>query len=287
MDKVWIITGANSGFGLAFARAAIEAGDVVVAAVRRPETMDALAAQFPDRLDVVPFDVTATTRAQAVVDDIVARHGHVDVLVNNAGRTHVGAAEETTEDELRSLFELHFFGVVALTRAVLPQMRQQRRGAIVQLSSMGGQMSFAGFSAYSATKFALEGWSEGLAHEVRPFGIDLLIVEPGAFRTGLFDPTRRTFSTDQGDYADTVGGTRAMVEGGDGDQAGDPAKLARLVVEVLGSGRVPLRLPVGADGVDAVLSHLDAVRADIDAWEKAARNTAFDPASDPASAPTP
>jgi NAD(P)-dependent dehydrogenase (short-subunit alcohol dehydrogenase family) len=278
MARTWIITGANSGFGLAFTRAAIEAGDVVVATVRRPGTMEALAAQFPDQLDVVPFDVTATTGAQAVVDDIIARHGHVDVLVNNAGRTHVGAAEETTEDELRSLFELHFFGAVALTRAVLPQLRQQRRGAIVQLSSMGGQMSFAGFSAYSATKFALEGWSEGLAHEVRPFGVDVLIVEPGAFRTGLFDPSRRTFSTDQGAYADTVGGTRAMVASGDGGQAGDPAKLARLVIDVLDSGRVPLRLPVGADGVDAVLGHLDAVRTDIDAWQEAARDTAFAPA---------
>ncbi|MBL7629790.1 SDR family NAD(P)-dependent oxidoreductase [Frankia sp. CN6] len=273
------MTGANSGFGLAFTHAAIDAGDVVVAAVRRPETMEALAAQFPDRLDVVGFDVTATARAQSVVDDVVARHGHVDVLVNNAGRTHVGAAEETTDDELRSLFELHFFGVVALTRAVLPRMREQRHGAIVQLSSMGGQMSFAGFSAYSATKFALEGWSEGLADEVRPFGVDVLIVEPGAFRTGLFDPARRTFSAELGTYAGTVGGTRAMVTGGGGAQPGDPAKLARLVVEVLGSGRVPLRLPVGADAVDAVLSHLDAVRADIDGWEKAARDTAFDPPS--------
>ncbi|MEX5634042.1 SDR family NAD(P)-dependent oxidoreductase [Parafrankia sp. FMc2] len=282
MDRVWIITGANSGFGLAFTEAAIEAGDVVVAAVRRPETMDALAARFPDRLDVVTFDVTDTARAQAVVDDVVARHGHVDVLVNNAGRTHVGAAEETSEDELRSLFELHFFGVVALTRALLPHLRQQRRGAIVQLSSMGGQMSFAGFSAYSATKFALEGWSEGLADELRPFGVDVLIVEPGAFRTSLFDPKRRTFSSEQGAYADIVGGTRAMVAGGDDGQAGDPAKLARLVVEVLGSGRVPLRLPVGGDGIDAVLSHLDAVRADIDAWETAARDTAFDPAPAPA-----
>ncbi|CAO5158129.1 SDR family NAD(P)-dependent oxidoreductase [Frankia sp. AiPs1] len=278
MDRVWIITGANSGFGLAFTRAAIEAGDVVVAAVRRPETMDALAARFPDRLDVVPFDVTATAGAQAVVDDVVARHGRIDVLVNNAGRTHVGAAEETTEDELRSLFELHFFGAVALTRAVLPQLRRQRRGAIVQLSSMGGQMSFAGFSAYSATKFALEGWSEGLADEVRAFGIDVLIVEPGAFRTGLFDPTRRTFSPDLGVYAGSVGGTREMVADGDGGQAGDPAKLARLVIEVLGSGQVPLRLPVGADAVDAVLGHLDAVRTEINAWENAARDTAFDPA---------
>ncbi|MBL7618919.1 SDR family NAD(P)-dependent oxidoreductase [Frankia sp. AgB1.8] len=269
------MTGANSGFGLALTRAAIEAGDVVVAAVRRPQSLAELAARYPDRLDVVAFDVTDTAHAQELVDDVVSRHGRIDVLVNNAGRTHLGAAEETTDDELRSLFEVHVFGPVALTRAVLPWLRRQRHGVVVQLSSMGGQLSFAGFSAYSATKFALEGWSEALADEVAPFGVDVLIVEPGAFRTSLFDPASRTASPDGGAYADSVGGTRAMVAGGDGTQPGDPDRLAGLILKVLDSGRVPLRLPVGSDAVDAVLAHLDAVRADIHAWEPAARDTAF------------
>lgn len=124
----------------------------------------------------------------------------------------------------------------------------------VQLSSMGGQMSFAGFSAYSATKFALEGWSEARADEVRPFGVDVLIVEPGAFRTGLFDPARLTTSADGGAYAGSVGGARTMVAGGDDSQASDPDKLARLIIDVLGSGRVPLRLPVGSDAINAILT---------------------------------
>ena len=285
MDKVWVITGANSGFGRAFTEAAIADGDVVVAAVRRPETMRALLAEYPDRLDVAQFDVTDTGNAAGLVHDVIARHGRIDVLVNNAGRAHAGAAEETTPEELRSLFEVHFFGPVELTRAVLSHMRAARSGAIVQISSMGGQMSFAGFSAYSATKFALEGWSEALVDEVRPFGIDVLIVEPGAFRTGLFDPTHTTVSTDGGAYADSAGGTRQMVERSDGTQTGDPAKLARLVIDALASDPVPLHLPVGPDAVDAILGHLDAVRAEIDGWASRARATDYRPDPKKAAAP--
>jgi len=166
----------------------------------------------------------------------------------NSRRTHVGAAEQTTDAELRDLFEVHVFGPASLTRAVLPHMRSRRSGAIVQISSMGGQMSFAGFAAYSATKFALEGMSAALADEVRPLGIKVLIVEPGAFRTGLFG--NHSASTPIPDYAGTVGPTRQMVEASDGQQPGDPAKAAA-----------------------AILSHLDHTRDDILTWEKLARDT--------------
>ena len=206
---------------------------------------------------------------------MVARHGRIDVLVNNAGRTHVGAFEETTDDELRELFDLHVLGPAALTRAVLPAMRERRSGAIVQMSSMGGQMSFAGFSAYSGTKFALEGMSEGLADEVREFGIKVLIVEPGAFRTSLFDASRAGASADSGVYA-KVSETRGFVSGGDGTQAGDPAKAAALIRAALDAEETPLRLPLGDDAVTAVLDHLDAIRNDMATWEKTTRATAFD-----------
>lgn len=218
MNKVWLITGASSGFGRAIAEAALADGDVVVGAVRRPEALDDLVAAHPDQVEAVRLDVTDTSAAEAVVRDVVARHGRIDVLVNNAGRTHVGAFEETTDAELRELFDLHVLGPAALTRAVLPVMRERRSGAIVQMSSMGGQMSFAGFSAYSGTKFALEGMSEGLADEVREFGIKVLIVEPGAFRTSLFDASRAGVSADSGVYA-KVSETRGFVSGGDGTQA--------------------------------------------------------------------
>ncbi|MGC0375122.1 oxidoreductase [Streptomyces sp. SAI-229] len=275
MNKVWLITGASSGFGRAIAEAALADGDVVIGAARRPEALDDLVAAHPDQVEALRLDVADIEGAEAAVRDVVARHGRIDVLVNNAGRTHVGAFEETTDDELRELFDVHVLGPAALVRAVLPGMRERRSGAIVQMSSMGGQLSFAGFAAYSGTKFALEGMSEALADEVREFGIKVLIVEPGAFRTGLFETSRAGASPDSGLYA-KVGETRSAVAGGDGTQPGDPAKAAALILAALEAEDTPLRLPLGDDGVGAVLGHLDQVRAEVLAWEKRARATAFD-----------
>lgn len=275
MNKVWLITGAGSGFGRALAEAALADGDVVVGALRRPQAMDDLVAAHPDQVEALPLDVAGIEDAEELVRDVVARHGRIDVLVNNAGRTHVGAFEETTDDELRDLFDVHVFGPAALVRAALPGMRERRSGAIVQMSSVGGQMSFAGFGAYSGTKFALEGMSEALADEVREFGIRVLIVEPGAFRTSLFDTRRAGVSSDSGVYA-KAGETRAMVAGGDGSQPGDPAKAAAVILAALEAPDAPLRLPLGDDGVDAVLGHLGQVREDVLGWEKRTRATAFD-----------
>lgn len=273
-QRVWLVTGANSGFGRAITEAAVAAGDVVVAAARRVSALDQQVAAHPDQIHPVELDVTDLDRIETVAADVIGRYGRIDVLVNNAGRTHVGAAEETTDAELRSLFEVHLFGPVALTRAVLPHMRTRRAGAIVQISSMGGQLSFAGFSAYSATKFALEGFSEALADEVGSFGIKVLIVEPGAFRTGLFTHGSQSAATDH--YASSVGTTRGMVESGDGTQPGDPAKAARAILTAIEADAAPLRLPLGADAVDLIAAHLDRTRADLDAWEKIARDTAYD-----------
>ncbi|MFE2989292.1 oxidoreductase [Streptomyces sp. NPDC059262] len=273
MAKVWLVTGANSGFGRAITEAAVAAGDVVVATGRNASALDDLVAAHPDQVEALTLDVTDTAGIGTAVAAVVARHGRIDVLVNNAGRGHVGAAEETTDAELRGLFDVHFFGPAALVRAVLPHMRARRSGAIVQMSSMGGQMSFAGFSAYSGTKFALEGFSEALAAEVGPLGIKVLVVEPGAFRTSLFGST--SVSAELDDYAATVGPTRRMVGGGDGDQPGDPAKAAAAIITALDADVTPLRLPLGDDAVEAVVGHLDGVRAEIGAWEKVARDTAF------------
>ncbi|MFK3732187.1 oxidoreductase [Streptomyces sp. NPDC088090] len=272
MSKVWLITGANSGFGRAFTEAAVAAGDVVVAGVRRADALDDLVAAHPDQVDAVTLDVTDHAAVDRVVREVAERHGRIDVLVNNAGRTHVGSVEETGDAELRSLFDVHVFGPAALTRAVLPYMRARRSGAIVQLSSVGGQMSMAGFGAYSATKFALEGMSEALAAEVNPLGIHVLIVEPGAFRTSLFG--NGSLSPDTiADYADTVGATRAYVEGGDGGQAGDPAKAAAAVLAALNADEKPLRLALGDDSIDTIHAHLEQVRGDLAAWEKVGRDT--------------
>jgi NAD(P)-dependent dehydrogenase (short-subunit alcohol dehydrogenase family) len=274
MNKVWLVTGANSGFGRSITEAAVAAGDVVVATARRPATLGDLVAAHPDQIEALALDVTDAAGIEATVRDVVERHGRIDVLVNNAGRSHVGAFEETTDTELRDLFDVHVFGPATLVRAVLPHMRERRSGAIVQLSSMGGQLSFAGFAAYSGTKFALEGMSEALADEVRPYGIKVLIVEPGSFRTGLFGNVSASAELDA--YAETVGETRRMVAAGDGTQPGDPAKAAAAILTALDAEQTPLRLPLGDDAVDAVVGHLDGVRAEIATWEKVTRATAFD-----------
>jgi NAD(P)-dependent dehydrogenase (short-subunit alcohol dehydrogenase family) len=183
--RVWLITGASSGFGRALALAAAAAGDTVVATGRNAAALDELTALSPDRIDARVSDAADVAAAAPLVADVLAEHGRIDVLVNNAGRGQVGAVEDTTDEELRSLFDLHVLGPAALTRAVLPHMRAQGSGAVVQMSSFGGQVAYPGFGAYCATKFALEGMSEALAAEVAPHGIRVLVVEPGAFRTSF------------------------------------------------------------------------------------------------------
>ena len=274
MNRVWLITGASSGFGRAITEAAVAADDTVVATARNAAVLAGLAAAHPGQVEPLALDVTDVAAIEATVSDVIARHGRIDVLVNNAGRAHVGAAEETSAAELRSLFDVHVFGPAALVRAVLPHMRKRRSGSIVQMSSMGGQLSFAGFSAYSGTKFALEGMSEALADEVRPLGIKVLIVEPGAFRTGLFGAT--TDSEQIADYSATVGPTRRMIQASDGQQPGDPAKAAAAILTAVDAPETPLRLPLGDDAVDAISGHLDTVRAELATWEKVARDTRLD-----------
>ena len=167
-QRIWLITGASSGFGRALAQAAVAGGDRVIGAARRPDALAELATDHPDAVESVQLDVTDPDAIAAVVTELEERYGRIDVLVNNAGHGQVGAVEETTDEELRNLFELHLFGPTRLIKAVLPGMRSRGRGAIVQMSSMGGQIGVAGFSSYSATKFALEGLSESLAAEVAP-----------------------------------------------------------------------------------------------------------------------
>jgi NAD(P)-dependent dehydrogenase (short-subunit alcohol dehydrogenase family) len=273
--RVWLVTGASSGFGRAITEAAVAAGDVVVAAARRTAPLDELVTRHPDRVEAVSLDVTDAASGREVVDDVVARYGRLDVLVNNAGHTQVGAAEETTDQELRDLFEVHFHGPVALTVAALPHFRRQHGGAVVQLSSVGGQVTAPGFSAYCATKFALEGWSETLASEVAPFGVTVLIVEPGAFRTSLFTPGAAHASAEMPEYAETVGPTREYVSSGDGSQAGDPAKAASAILTAL-DGDTPLRLVLGADAVAGILDRLHGMEAEVEKWAPVSRGTAFD-----------
>lgn len=274
--KVWLVTGASSGFGRAITEAAVAAGDTVIGTARRTEGLDDLVAAHPDRVEAISLDVTDGERIDAVAADVLARYGRVDVLVNNAGRTQVGAFEETTDQQLRDLFELHVFGPARLTRALLPQMRERGSGSIVNISSFGGQLSFAGFSAYSATKAALEQLSEALADEVTPFGVKVLIVEPGAFRTNLFGQGAAYFSEENPAYAEKVGATRRLVRGSGGEQPGDPAKAAAAILLALDADKPPLRLALGGDAVDFLTAHLDSVRAELVEWERVSRGTDFE-----------
>ena len=270
----WFVTGASSGFGLAFAEYALARGYNVVATARQPARLDALAAAAPDRVLLLPLDVTAPGQAEAAVAAALARFGRIDVLFNNAGYGIVGAVEETPEGELRAQLETNFFGAVAVTKAVLPAMRARRSGAIVNISSMGGQMSFGGFGAYSASKFALEGLSEALAQEIAPFGLKVLIVEPGAFRTS-FAATALKHMPVMDAYRDIVGGVRDFAHDMDGTQAGNPAKAAAAIELALAAPVTPLRLQLGADAVTAVRAHSEQLLKDLAAWEKVGLDVGF------------
>jgi NAD(P)-dependent dehydrogenase (short-subunit alcohol dehydrogenase family) len=272
-SRTWLITGATSGFGRTITEAALERGDSVVATSRHTDGLDDLAGD--DRVLVTQLDVTDAAQREAAVAAALDRFGRIDVLVNNAGRTQVGAVEETTDDELRFLFELHFFAAAALTRLVLPTMRAQGSGAIVQMSSVGGQVTAPGFGAYCATKFALEGLSQTLQAEVEPFGIRVLIVEPGAFRTGLFRPDAAYVSDAMPEYADTVAPTRAYVRNGHLEQRGDPVKAAAAIVAALDADEPPLRLVLGEDAIGNIRQHLQGVSAELDAWEAVGAATAL------------
>lgn len=272
--KTWFITGASSGFGLAFAEHALAQGYNVVAAARNVSKLQALVARAPDRVLAVALDVDQPAEAQKAIEKAIARFERIDVLINNAGYAIVGALEETPEAELRAQMETNFFGAVRVTQAVLPVMRRQHSGAIVNISSLGGQLSFSGFSAYSASKFALEGASEALAQEVAPFGIKVLIVEPGQFRTNLAGAGMRHMPVMDA-YREVVGGTRDFAHQMDGTQAGDPRKAAEVIDRALAAETTPLRLQLGADAVDAVRAHAQQLLTDMQTWESAARATAM------------
>ncbi|NVJ17584.1 SDR family NAD(P)-dependent oxidoreductase [Myxococcus sp. AM010] len=275
--KVWFITGASSGFGRALVREAIARGDAVVATARKPESLADLVVLAPDRVFALGLDVTHPTEPQVAVAAALARFGRIDVLVNNAGFSIIGAVEETSEEALRDTLELMFFGAVRLTREVVPHMRERGTGTLVQITSMAGLSTSPGFGAYCAAKHALEGHSECLAHELRPHGVRVLIVEPGVFRTSLFGDAFRRMPEHPA-YAQTSGVVRAWVTQTAGQQMGDPHKGARAIVNEVtrpASPDAPLRLPLGGDAVDGIRQKLALIAADVDRTERSARATAF------------
>ncbi|MBB1159595.1 MULTISPECIES: oxidoreductase [Amycolatopsis] len=273
--RVWLITGCSSGFGRELAQAALAAGDRVLATARNPETLAGLVESGGDRVRAAALDVTDPAQIDAAVQTALDEFGRIDVLVNNAGHGTVGAVEELEMADLRAVLEVMFFGAVAMTKAVVPLLREQGSGTIVQMSSMGGLLAPPAFGAYCAAKFALEGLSEALAAEVAPLGVKVLIVEPGAFRTS-FGGAAMHRSRNLDAYAESTAATRAAIEGMDGTQPGDPAKAAEAILRAVDAPDAPLRLALGGDAVDAIRGKIGALTRDLDSWEKVSRETALD-----------
>ncbi|HMH22928.1 MAG TPA: oxidoreductase [Puia sp.] len=272
VKKVWFITGASSGFGKSFAEYAVQQGYCVVITARRVDKLETIKALAPDQVEALKMDVTNSAEITGAVKMAISRFGRIDVLINNAGYGIVGAVEETPEDELRAQMETNFFGAVAVTQALLPIFRQQSSGAIVNISSIGGQLSFAGFGAYSASKFAIEGISEALAAELAPLGIKVIIVEPGQFKTDLAGPAMK-YMPEITAYKDTVGQTRSFAKGMHGEQEGDPAKAAAAIDKALAAVHTPLRLQLGEDSANAIRQHSENLLKDLAEWESVAINT--------------
>ncbi|MBA3942784.1 MAG: short-chain dehydrogenase/reductase [Sphingopyxis sp.] len=250
--KTWFITGASRGFGLRIARLALEQGDNVVATARRAEAViEALGPR--ERLLALPLDVTDEAQAKAAAAAAVEAFGSIDVLLNNAGFGLLGAVEEASAADVEAVYRTNVFGLLGVTRAVLPTMRAQRSGRILNISSIGGYRGAAGFGVYSSTKFAVEGLSEALHAELAPLGVHVTVVEPGYFRTDFLDATSLTVSGDEiADYAETAGRVRRVAADLNHGQPGDPDRLAQVLVDFADAANPPVRLPLGSDTVAAI-----------------------------------
>ena len=248
MNNVWLITGTSTGFGRDLAIAALDAGHKVAATARKPEVLSDLKTQYGDSVLTLRLDVTDAASIVSAVQTVQNTWGRIDVLVNNAGNGIFGALEEITDVQFRAQYDTNVFGPIAVTRAVLPSMRKQKSGRILNVSSIVGLVGMPGMTAYGSSKFALEGISEALAAEVAPLGIHVTIVEPGAFKTAFgTDGVPVGDNAALEDYAQTAGGTVGWLKGSLGQQPGDPKKAAQAMLQVAESDAPPLRLLLGSD----------------------------------------
>jgi NAD(P)-dependent dehydrogenase (short-subunit alcohol dehydrogenase family) len=269
----WFITGVSTGFGRELARLVVKSGDTVMGTVRRADQLAGLEAEG---IAATLLDVNDQAQVEAAVNQAQARLGGVDVLVNNAGFGLMGAIEALEMDQIRAVMETNFFGVLRVTRALLPELRSHG-GIIVNISSMAGQVGFGGVGAYNASKFALEGLSDALAEELAPFGVKVLIVEPGAFRTD-FSGRSIQLATERveayaGSQAGEIGG---LMKDYHGQEPGDPLKAVEAIVAAVRAADMPRRLPLGADAVAGIEGKLARLKKDMDDWRALSLSTAFD-----------
>jgi len=273
--RVWFITGTSQGFGRELVRAALQRGDSVAATSRQPQ---AVAAAFPaekERLLAASMDLRDPKQISSVVEQAVGHFGRIDILVNNAGYGVTGAVEEATEKEIANVYDTNVFGLLRVTRAVLPHMRKQRSGHIVNLSSIGGLTGMPGWGIYNSTKFAVEGLSEALAAELAPLGIGVTIVEPGPFRTDFLGGSLVKTANVLPDYATTAGKTRASADERNRKQQGDPAAAADAIVQAVTSPEPPLHLILGKFAYDRMDQKLNDFRREMEHWRDLTLGTDF------------
>ena len=266
-NPVWLITGCSTGFGRELAKLVLARGWRAVVTARDPSKVSDIVEGYGDRALVLPLDVTRHAQIDAVVAATRQTFGRIDTLVNNAGYGYLAAIEEGEDQAVRAMFEANVFGLIDMTKAVLPSMREQRSGLIVNISSIGGLTSFAATGYYHGTKYAVEGISESLALEVKPLGIDVLIVEPGPFRTNWAGASIKQSATHIDDYAATAGERRKQTEARSGTQVGDPVRAAQAIIDAALSDTPPLRLLLGKMALDLARKKLDLLRTDFDSWE--------------------
>lgn len=275
MSKVYLITGASSGFGRALAEAVLENGDSAVLVARRAEALEAFAQQYPENALAVRGDVTNDAARANAVQQAIDRFGRIDVLANIAGTGSLGAFEEFSSEQIRQQMEINFFAVAEMTRAVLPVMRQQRSGCIVNLTSVGGIVAFGTFALYCASKFAVEGFSEALRDEVKSLGIHVIIVEPGAFRTEFAGDVNMRPTNSIEDYQPVVDPVRKYLYGSNGKQPGDPRKAARVMIQAIEDPEPPLRLMLGADSFGLWEKKRAELERDFSRWRQSGVETTF------------
>lgn len=274
-DRVWFITGASSGFGRALAEAVIGRGERAVVAARRREALAELAALDPSRVLACPLDVTDCGARKAAVAEALAKFGRIDVFANIAGRGSLGAVEEFSPEQLRSQMDVNFFAAAEMTRAVLPAMRSQKAGYILNLTSIGGLISIGGFGAYCASKFALEAWSEALADEVAALGIKVTLVEPGNFRTEFAGDINMRPTVPLEIYRPVIAPIEDFLYGQNGRQPGDPARAAEAMIAVADDPKPPRRLVLGPDAYDVLDRTMAARMADIARYRAMGEATNF------------
>jgi NAD(P)-dependent dehydrogenase (short-subunit alcohol dehydrogenase family) len=270
----WLITGCSTGFGREIARAALEAGHSVVVTARRADAVQDFGDEFGDRALAVALDVTDTGQIAAAVTAADKAFGGIDVLVNNAGHGYLSAVEEGDDAEVRKLFDVNYFGAVDMIKAVLPSMRARGSGHIVNISSMTGLVANPPNAYYSSTKFALEAVTEALATEVRPLGVKVIAIEPGAFRTDWATRSMKESDTPISDYAD-VAARKDLIKQFADHLPGDPRKVAEAVLMVTELDDPPLRLLLGRDVLKAMRDKIAATTASIDEWESVTKDVNF------------